>query len=56
MSWVFHDSFKSGLAAKRAGNDMLKLGFVKGIKITKQGKKSRPFMLFIIPIKLRETK
>jgi hypothetical protein len=56
MTWVFHDSFKTSIGAERAGHDIVKLGFAKGVKITKLGKKSKPYMLYILPIKEREEK
>ena len=56
MSWIFHDSFKTIKAAKKAGDDIVSLGFAKGVKVTKAGKKSKPFMLYILPIKEREEK
>ena len=56
MTWIFHDSFKSRKTAERAGSDIVKLGFAKGVKVTKNGKKSKPFMMYIIPIKEREEK
>lgn len=51
MGWIFHDCFKTKLQAKKAGDDIVSLGFAKGIKITKAGKKSKPFMMYILPIK-----
>jgi hypothetical protein len=54
MSWVFHDSFKTKIQAKKAGDDIVSLGFAKGVKITKTGKKSKPFMMYILPVKERE--
>jgi hypothetical protein len=54
MSWVFHDSFKTAKSAEEAGDNIVKLGFAKGIKITKAGKKSKPFMMYILPIRERE--
>lgn len=56
MPWIFHDSFKTSSAAEKAGKDIVKLGFAKGVKITKLGKKSKPYMLYILPIKEREEK
>lgn len=56
MSWVFHDSFKTKPQAERAGASIVKLGFAKGVKVTKKGKKSKPFMMYILPIKEREEK
>lgn len=55
-TWVFHDTYTSSKAAQKAGQDILKLGLVKGVKIEKKGKKSRPYMLFILPLKLAEGK
>jgi len=56
MSWVFHDSYKSKKIAEKAGTNILKLGLAKGVKIQKKGKKSRPYMLYILPLKVREEK
>jgi hypothetical protein len=56
MNWIFHDSYKTLAAAQEAGEDIVKLGFAKGVKVSKTGKKSKPFMLFILPIKEREEK
>jgi hypothetical protein len=56
MTWVFHDSFKTIKAAEEAGGNIVKLGLAKGVKVTKTGKKSKPYMLFILPIKEREEK
>lgn len=55
MSWVFHDSYRSKKPAEKAGTNILKLGLVKGVKVEKKGKKSRPFMLYILPL-LKEVK
>lgn len=56
MSWVFHDSFKTKPQARKAGDNIVILGFAKGVKITKNGKKSKPYMMYILPIKERESK
>jgi len=56
MSWVFHDSFKTKLQAKKAADNIVELGFAKAVKVTKKGKKSKPFMMYILPIKEREEK
>lgn len=56
MGWVFHDSFKTKPQAKKVADNIVELRFARGIKITKTGKKSKPFMLYILPIKEREEK
>ncbi len=56
MTWIFHDSFKTLRLAKTVADSVVELGFAKGVKITKTGKKSKPFMLYILPIKEREEK
>jgi hypothetical protein len=56
MSWIFHDCYKTLKEAQGAGEDIVKLGFAKGVKVSKTGKKSKPFMMYILPIKEREEK
>ena len=51
MPWVFHDSFKTEKAAAKVGKSVVALGLAKGVKVSKLGKKSKPFMLYILPIK-----
>ena len=53
MSWVFHDSFKTKKAAVAAGDDIVKIGLASGVKINKLGKKVRPYMLYILPLKTK---
>lgn len=50
-TWVCYDTFRSSKTAKKTGQDILKLGLATGVKIEKKGKKSRPYMLFILPLK-----
>jgi hypothetical protein len=54
MNWIFHDSYKTQEAAKEEGENIVKLGLAKGVKAVKKGKKSRPFLLYILPVKERE--
>jgi len=56
MDWVFHDSFKTKKSANKAGDDIVKLGLAAGVKITSRGKKSMPFMLYILPLRKRGVK
>lgn len=56
MTWVFHDSFKTQKSAEKAGTDILKVGLAAGAKVTKLGKKAKPFMLYILPLKERREK
>ena len=51
MTWIFHDSYRTLKIAQVAGKDMVALGLAKGVKVSKLGKKSKPFMLYILPIK-----
>ena len=34
----------------------MKLGLAKGVKVVKEGKKSSPFLLYIVPLKERKEK
>ena len=54
MSWVFHDSFKTKKEASKIGDDIIALGLAKGVKIQKNGKKTRPFMLYILPLTVKK--
>jgi hypothetical protein len=56
MDWVFHDSFKTVKSANKAGDDIVKLSLAAGVKVTKSGKKSAPFMLYILPLRKRGAK
>jgi hypothetical protein len=56
MNWIFHDSYETDDLVQAAGADMINLGLAKAVKIIQKGKKSRPYMLFIIPLKLWEVK
>ena len=56
MDWVFHDNYKTEKTANKAGDDIVKLGLAAGVKITKRGKKSAPFMLYILPLRKRGVK
>jgi hypothetical protein len=51
MTWVFHDAFKTLGEAQEASDNIVALGLAKGVKVSETGKKSKPFMLFILPIK-----
>ena len=51
MSWVFHDSFKTERTAASTGKYIVKIGLAKGVKIQKLGKKNRPYLLYILPLK-----
>jgi hypothetical protein len=54
--WVLHDSFKTAKAANSAGVDIINLALAKAVKVTQKGKKTRPYMLYILPLKSREAK
>lgn len=56
MDWIFHDSFKTIKSANKVGDDIVKLGFAAGVKVTKCGKKSSPYMLYILPLEKRGAK
>lgn len=56
MDWVFHDLYKTKKAANKAGDDIVKLGLAAGVKITNRGKKSTPYMLYILPLTKRGAK
>ena len=57
MTWTFHDSYKTQEAAKEEGENIVKVGLAKGVKIIKGGKKSRPYLLYVVPLKIeREEK
>jgi len=53
-TWVFHDSYKTQEDAQQEGESIVKIGLAKGVKVVKEGKKSRPFLLYMLP--LNETK
>ena len=52
--YIFHDSYKTKEDAQVEGENIVKVGLAKGVKVIKGGKKSRPFLLYIVPIKERE--
>lgn len=54
MVWVLHDGFKTEKQAAKAGSDIVKLGFAKGVKVVKAKNKGKLFLLYILPIKARE--
>lgn len=56
MDWVFHDSYRTEKLANKAGDDIVNLGLAAGAKVTKSGKKSMPFMLYILPLRKRGVK
>lgn len=41
--YIFHDSYKTQEAARDEGENIVKVGLAKGVKVVKEGKKSRPF-------------
>lgn len=49
--YIFHDSYKTKEEAQIEGENIVKVGLAKGVKVVKEGKKSRPFLLYILPIK-----
>lgn len=49
--YIFHDSYKTQEAAKDEGENIVKVGLAKGVKVVKEGKKSRPFLLYVLPLK-----
>lgn len=51
VSWVFHDSYKTKEDAYTEGESIVKLGLAKGVKVVKEGKKARPFLLYVVPLK-----
>jgi hypothetical protein len=54
MTWTFHDSYTTKKSAQDEGESIVKLRLAKGVKIVKEGKKKRPYLLYILPLK--ETK
>lgn len=54
MVWVLHDKYKTENGAKKAGENIVKLGFAKGVKVVRQKGKGKLFALYILPIKERE--
>ncbi len=56
MDWIFHDSFKTKKKANKIGDDIVKIGLASGVKITNRGKKSRPYMLYILPLRKQGVK
>jgi hypothetical protein len=56
MSWIFHDSYKTKEDAQVEGENIVKLGLAKGVKVIKGGKKVRPFLLYVVPLKERKDK
>lgn len=56
MSWVFHDTYKTEEEARMEGKSIVGLGLAKGVKVLKKGKKGRPFLLYVLPIKERGDK
>jgi len=54
MTWVLHDKYKTESEAIKAGKDIVKLGFAKGVKVVKKKGKGKLFALYILPIKERE--
>ena len=49
--YIFHDSYKTREDAKIEGENIVKVGLAKGVKVVKEGKKSRPFLLYMLPLK-----
>jgi hypothetical protein len=56
MTWTFHDSYKTQDAAREEGEKIVSVGLAKGVKVVKGGKKSRPYLLYVLPLKEREEK
>lgn len=56
MNWIFHDSYKTQEDAKIEGENIVKVGLARGVKVVKEGKKSRPYLLYMVPLKEREEK
>jgi hypothetical protein len=54
--YIFHDSYKTQEDAKVEGENIVKVGLAKGVKITNGGKKKRPFLLYILPNKIKGEK
>jgi len=52
-TWVFHDSYKTQEDAQVEAENIVKVGLAKGVKVVKEGKKSRPFLLYIISNKIK---
>lgn len=46
--WKFHDSYKTKNSAKEYGEQIVSIGLAKGIKVIEKGKKTRPFLLYIL--------
>lgn len=56
-AWIFHDSYKTKEDAQLEGENIVKVGLAKGVKVIAGGKKRRPFLLYILPVKIeREEK
>lgn len=51
--YIFHDSYKTQEDAQVEGESIVKIGLAKGVKIVKEGKKSRPFLLYMLPLKIK---
>jgi hypothetical protein len=51
--YIFHDSYKTQEEAQQEGENIVKVGLAKGVKITSGGKKKRPFLLYILPNKIK---
>ena len=49
--YLFHDSYKTQEDARIEGENIVKIGLAKGVKVIKEGKKTRPFLLYILPLK-----
>lgn len=56
MNWVFHDSYATEASAKKYGEEIVFIGLAKGVKIVNLGKKSKPYLLYILPCKRKERK
>ena len=54
--YIFHDSYKTQEDAKVEGENIVKVGLAKGVKITNGGKQKRPFLLYILPNKIKGEK
>lgn len=54
MNWILHDSYKTIKLATQDGQDIIKVRLAKGVKIVKSKKKTRPYLLYILPINERK--
>jgi hypothetical protein len=50
--YIFHDSYKTQEEARIEGENIVNVGLAKGVKVIKGGKKSRPYLLYVLPLKI----